>query len=506
MDITPLCLIGNSMQICPGILVKLPHPSRFIHGLVLYSIFQSVLSMPLACAKSDTNPFNALFGAEKSFPLSDHVGSFDQNRSYELSSLIELSLANNPYTRSAWFNALASSAAVGQAKAPYFPKLTFKAAGGYDSGYASVQDGPIYYQRTALSPTFNLEYLLLDFGRRSADVRNTIALLEAANLQFSRKVQSTVFAVQQSYFAHTASLIQRDAAVANLELAKTILAMVEDQKKVGLATQPELLVAQKTYTQAQFDMADAERNVLVTLGNVRTAVGLEANAPLKVSLTAAPPSLETISGKVDELINTAIARRPDLAAKIADIRASKASTDRALADFMPTVSLEGSYQNHTYNYSAQQGTNSGTFNGNHSYPSGFVVMSWDLFDGFERVEKVKKRQAEEAMARANAESTRLETTRDVWTDYNNSLKARKRVEYANSLLSSAKENFDSMEAAFKNGLATITELVSLQSALATARFEQAGAQADYLTSLASLSLAMGQFSVPSSAKVKPASL
>jgi outer membrane protein TolC len=63
-----------------------------------------------------------------------------------------------------------------------------------------------------------------------------------------------------------------------------------------------------------------------------------------------------------------------------------------------------------------------------------------------------------------------------------------------------------MEAAFKNGLATITELVSLQSALATARFEQAGAQADYLTSLASLSLAMGQFSVPSSAKVKPASL
>ena len=486
--------------------LKLPHQSRIIAGMALVIAIQSLFTLPPASAKNESAAFNAVFGSEKSFPLSDHIGTFDQNRSYELSSLIELSLANNPYTRSAWFNALASSAAVGQAKAPYYPKVTFRAPGGFDSGYAPVQSGPIHFQRTSINPTFNLEYLLLDFGRRSADVRNTVALLEAANLEFSRKVQSTVFSVQQSYFAHTASLIQRDAAAANLELSKTILAMVEDQKKVGLATQPALLVAQKTLAQAQFDVADAERNVLVTLGNVRTAVGLDANAPLKVALPAVSPPLEPISGKVDDLINSAIARRPDLAAKIADIRARRASTDRALADFMPTVSLEGSYQNHTYNYSAQQGTNSGTFDGNHAYPSGFIVMSWDLFDGFERVEKVKKRRAEEAVARADAESTRLETTRDVWTDYNNSLKARKRVEYATSLLASAKENFASMEAAFKNGLATITELISLQSALATARFEQAGAQADYLTSLASLSLAMGQFSTPAGTKVQPARL
>lgn len=437
-----------------------------------------------------------------SYPLGEHTASFQATKEYDLPQLIELSLANNPYTRSAWFNALASSAAVGQAKAPYFPKVSFKAAGGYDSGYAPVQDGPINYQRTGLNPTFNLEYILLDFGRRSADVRNTVALLQAANLEFSRKVQTTVYAVQQSYFAHNASLIQRDASAANLELSKTILAMVEDQKKVGLATQPDLLVAQKTLTQAQFDVADAERNVLVTLGNLRASAGLDANAPLKVGPPKAMPSIEPIYGKVDELIDTAIAHRPDLAAKVADVRARRASTERAVADFMPTVSLEGSYLNHTYNYTARQGTNSGTFDGNQNYPSGFVVMSWDLFDGFERVEKVKKRQAEEAKARADAESARIETTQDVWTDYNNSLKARKRVEYATSLLASAKENFDSMQAAFQNGLATITELVSLQSALATARFEQAGAQADYLTSLASLSLAIGQVT-PSSAQSKP---
>jgi outer membrane protein TolC len=134
------------------------------------------------------------------------------------------------------------------------------------------------------------------------------------------------------------------------------------------------------------------------------------------------------------------------------------------------------------------------------------VLSWDLFDGFQRVEKVKQRQAEESQARADAESTRLQTTQDVWTAYNDSLKARKRVAYADSLVASAEENFKSAQAAFTNQLLNITDLVSNQSALAAARFEQSGAKADYLTSLAALSLAMGNVSPPRGTGVKPASL
>ena len=153
------------------------------------------------------------------YPLTETATSFDANRTYELAPLIELSLANNPYTRSAWFNALASSASVGEAKAPYYPKLRFQASAGYDQGYNPIQTGPETYQRVSIKPGLQLEYLLLDFGRRAADVRRTVALLEGANLSFSRRVQTTVFAVQQSYFAHTAALSQRDATRTNLELS-----------------------------------------------------------------------------------------------------------------------------------------------------------------------------------------------------------------------------------------------------------------------------------------------
>lgn len=419
---------------------------------------------------------------------------FHSERTYDLPSLIELSLANNPYTRSAWFNALAAKAAVGQARSAYYPTLNFNASGGYSQMPYPTQTGPLKVNSTSVSPGFELEYILLDFGRRSADVHRTTSLLEAANLNFNRRMQTTLFAVQQSYFAHMAALSQQQAAAANMELSRTIVSMVEAQKNSGLATEPEILVARKTLSQAELDVAAASRNTEVTLGNLRVAAGLQANAPLKVASPTPNLPMEDLSSQVDQLITKALANRPDLAAKEAEIRASKAATDRAKADFLPKLSLEGSYNSYSFGYYAKQGPTAGTYYGNYNQMGGFAVLSWDLFDGFERVEKVKKRQAEESAARAEAEASRLGATQDVWTAYQDSLKARRQVAYAASLLTSSMENFDSVNAAFKNGLATITDLVSSQSALANARFEQAGAEADYLVSLASLSLAMGQYS------------
>jgi len=480
--------------------------------------FKLVALLPVlisvACVSSrgsDANIMAPILGHQKTFPLSDHVGSFDQNRSYELSSLIELGLANNPQTRSAWFNALASSAQVGQAKAPYYPKLSLDAQGGYQKSFYQINNGPMGLRQTSLTPELDFEYLLLDFGRRAADVRRTVALLEAANLAFSRNVQSTVYAIQQSYFAHTAALSQRDAAKANLELSKTILAMVEAQVANGLGTKPELDTARKTFAQADFDLSSADRNVEVTLGNLRVATGLQANAPLKVvpggnDTNADASPYEVLGSKVDTMIDEAILKRPDLAARRADIAASRAAVERAKADFMPKLSLQGAYSSEPYVYTASQPSQTGTFYGNAQGYSGFAILSWDLFDGFQRVEKVNQSQAEESRARANAESTKLQTTQEVWIAYNDFLRSRKRVAYADSQVSSAEENFKSAKAAFDNQLLNITDLISNQSALAASRFDQAGARADYLTSLAALSLAMGQFSVPSSTMVQPAKL
>lgn len=491
------------------------HSIKNANLLKLTALIASLLALiPQMLHATDGTIMDPILGRQRGFPLAEHKGAFDPNRSYELSSLIEMGLANNPQTRSAWFNALASSAQVGEAKAPYYPKLSLNAVGGYQKSFYQINDGPMGLRQTSLTPELDFEYLLLDFGRRAADVKRTVALLQAANLGFSRNIQNTVFGIQQSYFAHTAALSQQDAARANLELSKTILGMVEAQVTNGLGTKPELDTARKTYSQAEFDLATAERNLEVTLGNLRVAAGLPANAPLKVvtgkaggsDTTATASTYEALGTKVDALIDKAILKRPDLAARQADVAASRAAVERAKADFMPKLSLQGAYSSEPYVYTASQPSQTGTYYGNAQGYSGFAVLSWDLFDGFQRVEKVKQRQAEESQARANVESTRLQTSQDVWIAYNDFLKAKKKVAFASSQVVSAEENFKSAQAAFTNQLLNITDLISNQSALAAARFDEAGARADYLTSLASLSLAMGQFDTPAGTKVQPARL
>jgi outer membrane protein TolC len=87
------------------------------------------------------------FFKESAYPLTA-CASFDPSRSYELASLIELGLANNPKTRSAWFNALSKGAQVGQAKALYYPELSFSAQGGYVKTFYPTQNGNLSAKTT----------------------------------------------------------------------------------------------------------------------------------------------------------------------------------------------------------------------------------------------------------------------------------------------------------------------------------------------------------------------
>src|SRR5580692_7418214 len=66
------------------------------------------------------------------------------------------------------------------------------------------QMGPFLVGTGVLEPLLRLDWLLLDFGRRTADLDSAAQTLLAANLQFNRKQQSVIFAVQKAYFAFDA--------------------------------------------------------------------------------------------------------------------------------------------------------------------------------------------------------------------------------------------------------------------------------------------------------------
>ena len=415
------------------------------------------------------------------------------NKVYDLPGLLNLALTRNPYTRATWQTAVAAAAEAGEARAPYYPKASFRMEGGVDQDYSVTANGPFYYTRKLIAPGFVLEYLLVDFGRRRADVQRTLFALDSASLRYDRQLQRTIFGVQRSYFAHSAALEEEKSARVNLDLARTLFESTKEKMSAGLATEQEERLAQRTLAEAEYDLESARRSVKTTLGELRTATGVAANAPLQVKPLplVAQNSLTTLQGKLDELVDAALVNRPDLASHVAELRAREAATSRATADFFPEIRFKGAYQNETFGYRGKDPKSHGTFSGGQNQFGAFLEVDWDLFDGFERVQKVKKRLAEEEAARAELEIQRLDTILDVWSSYYTVLTSHRQVQFAQAALSSSQEYFDASQAFFEDGLGTVPELTSAQNELAAARHQRTLAIADYLTAVASFTLAMG---------------
>ena len=120
-------------------------------------------------------------------------------RVYDLPHLIDLAQQTNPETRAAWQATRAAAARLGIAEGAYLPTLgaIAMASDGYLPGYDRT--GTFVVRTGVFEPLLRLDWLLLDFGRRRADLDSAAQTLLAANLQFNRQQQNLTFAVQRAY-------------------------------------------------------------------------------------------------------------------------------------------------------------------------------------------------------------------------------------------------------------------------------------------------------------------
>jgi outer membrane protein TolC len=125
------------------------------------------------------------------------------------------------------------------------------------------------------------------------------------------------------------------------------------------------------------------------------------------------------------------------------------------ADFFPEVRLEGNYGYSAFQYDSETGPKSGSNAAGINGYGAFLNVKWDLFDGFERVERVRKRADEEKAVKENLDAARLDASRDVWTSYHDTLSAARRVDFAEAFVASAQENFSTTLARLALAVGTV---------------------------------------------------
>jgi outer membrane protein TolC len=123
----------------------------------------------------------------------DRRTRIEADHPYTLSELVDLAERYNPSTRAAWENARAAAARLGIARGDLLPAVNAVAL--TNTTREGLLFNDVFVQQTLgiFQPMLQLNYLIFDFGARSARIDEARQRLLGANLSFNRTFLDVLF-------------------------------------------------------------------------------------------------------------------------------------------------------------------------------------------------------------------------------------------------------------------------------------------------------------------------
>ena len=384
---------------------------------------------------------------------------------------VDLTLCNNPQTREVWAAARVQAAQVGIAQAAWLPALDGRLAAS-----RNFSDSGDTNQRSA---ALTLSWLLLDFGQRSASGENARQLLAAAAASQGATVQTLFLAALQSYYNAQATRAAVLSAGEAERAARESFAAADARYQVGVGTPADRLQAQTALSQAALNRIRAEGEARNALGALANAMGFDAQQP--VVLAELPPTQPdaAFQSDVDALIAAARARRPDLQAAEAQLKAAEAGIDLARAQGRPTLSLAAGPSWQEVGGTSSNGGSLG------------LTLNVPIFSGFDTTYRVRSAAAQADVRAAQRDRLSSQIALDVWRAYQSLTTATQSLKTTADLVASAEQSERVALGRYKAGVGTVLELLAAQSALASARLQRIQAALDWQVFRATLAQAMG---------------
>jgi outer membrane protein len=413
----------------------------------------------------------------------------DPSKIYTLPELIDIAEENNPETRVAWENAKARAAEVGIAKSELYPTLAAVAFA--QSVRANIFFAPNYFRQTTetFSPVLRLEYIIFDFGRRSDEIAISKSNLLASNFQFNDTHRRVIFQVMQAYYRLLDTKGQQEAADANLKNAQTVQQAAEARLQLGLTTLPDVLETRSATAQADYDLQAVIGATEIAFGDLATAMGISPMSRFQVESIQNLKMPQELSETVEASINKALGQRPDLMQRVAGLRAAEVAVKAARKDYYPVLGIDGNVGlARTY---GEQDQIPGTYSKTQESWAARLSLTWTLFDGFARENRLAKAKAEQKQAAADVDAIRDQVENEVWSAYSTARTALRQQKAAAALLASANESYNAALQSYNYGVRSQIDVVLAQRSLAQARTADVSARTNLLTGIAALAFQTG---------------
>ena len=413
----------------------------------------------------------------------------DPSRQYTLAELVDLAEQHNPATRAAWQNAKARAADLGIARAALYPTLAAAALAQTTRVNIFINTSFPRQTQGTFSPALDVDYTIFDFGARNQRISISSSNLLAADFAFNDTHRRIIFDVQQAYYRLLNASGQRSAAEANLKNAQTDQEAAEARLAQGLATLPDVLEARSAAAQADYDLQATIGAEEIAHGELANALGISPTAIFQVQSIADLKIPGDLDEPVEQAIDRALAQRPDLLARVADVRAANAQIKVATTAYFPLLSFSG--RGGLLRAYGQQDLLPGVYSRTNETWDVRLNLTWTLFDGGAREHALARAKAARTQAEAQVETARDQIENEVWAAYANTRTALRQQRAAAALLGASSESYQASIDSYKYGVRNQIDVVSAQRSLALARTADVTARTQLLSDMADLAFRTG---------------
>ena len=368
-------------------------------------------------------------------------------RDTTLDSLVAIGVANNFNLLEAAHRREIARLALKSAQSNYFPTL------GVSAGYSRSGNAHSSTNGFNLGATANWEIDL--FGRISSQVKASRAGYRASRADYLASMVSIVSDIATYYINYR--VLQQEVLVAreHLENQKRVVTITEARYEAGLVSKLDVTQANTVYLNTQALIPKLQTQGTETLNALATLLGMYS-ADLKPMLDQAftlPPYRQIVPvGVPADLLR----RRPDVVAAEAQLAKYAAQLGIAKKDFLPTLTLEGSFGWDSDRMSKM-------VSGDNLAWSVAPKLSWTIFDGLSR--KYAVSSAKEQML-LGVDAYNL-TVMNAFSEVENAMAAYSSsveiLDLNQQILALSRESFNISMEQYKQGLSSFTNVVDAQN-------------------------------------------
>jgi outer membrane protein len=333
------------------------------------------------------------------------------------------------------------------------------------------------------STSLRLDWVLFDFGRRSAELDEARVALAATLSEQQSAVLNAVADGVERYTAAEVAFGRFDVAAQNLRTAQDSARVADARHGAGAGSLADKLQAQTALAQSRLEHSRAMSQWLSARGALAVAMGLPATQPLALAAqrdddAGAPDDPLDVPALIDEArrmhprVVAARSRVGELQARAGATRAQRWGSIGVNADSGRSFGVDGN-----------------------SRGSGAVGMRWSipLFDREVIDSRLRELQGQLATRGAALDDTVAQVELAVWQQAQSVRAEREGLRESRTVLDSAEAALRVAAERYRAGVGGFTDVLSAQGSAAAARLQVVEARSNLRRAQLRLAAAVGRF-------------